>query len=209
MEATVPAWLRWAREIQALSQTGLAYCEGSYERERYERLLQIAAEIVASHSALSADKVLDDFHLQLGYATPKVGVRGAVVRHDKILLVQEKSDGLWCLPGGWADVGEAPSAMVVREVFEESGFHVTPRKLIAVYDGNRTPRRPSHFYHLYRLVFLCDIAGGAPAVSDETLAVDFFDFDRLPPLSTNRTDERQLREVQAHLLDPARATAFD
>lgn len=209
MVTTTPAWLRWAREIQALSQTGLAYCEGHYERERYERLLQIAAEIVASHTSMSPASILESFHVQTGYATPKVGVRGAVIRDDKILLVREKADGGWCLPGGWVDVGEPPSAMVVREVYEESGFRVKARKLLAVYDGNSVPQRPAQFYHLYRLIFLCDIVDGSPSVSNETLAVDFFDFGHLPPLSTNRTDERQLREIQAHLLDPTRPSTFD
>ena len=112
------------------------------------------------------------------------------------------------MPGGWADVGDRPSEMVVREVWEESGFRVVPRKLIGVYDANRSGR-PLEFYHAYKLVFLCDITGGEARPSNETLAVSFFDFDDLPPLSTSRTHERHLAEVRAHLADPQRPAAFD
>jgi ADP-ribose pyrophosphatase YjhB (NUDIX family) len=146
--------------------------------------------------------------MQPGYATPKVDVRGAVARDGQILLVQERSDGCWTMPGGWADVGDLPSDMVVREVWEESGFRVVPRKVIGVYDANRSGR-PLNLYHAYKIVFLCDITGGQARPSNETSAVGFYDFDDLPPLSTNRTHERHLTEVRAHLQDPNRPAAFD
>ncbi|MFL7794670.1 MAG: NUDIX hydrolase [Anaerolineae bacterium] len=201
-------WLEWAREIQALSQTGLTYSETEYNVQRYRRLMEIAAEIVESHTGLASESVLEGFLAQLGYATPKVDVRGAVVRGGKILLVQERADGRWAMPGGWADVGDLPSEMVVREVWEESGFEVEPRKVIGVYDANRVGR-PLAFYHAYKIVFLCEIVGGEARASDETLAVDFFRFDDLPPLSTERTGERHLAEVLAHLQDDRRPAAFD
>ena len=112
------------------------------------------------------------------------------------------------MPGGWADVGDIPSEMVTREVLEESGFRVRPAKVIGVFDANRG-NRPLECYHAYKIVFLCEILGGDPRPSDETSAVDFFDFGALPPLSSDRTNERHLTEVQAHLKDPARPTAFD
>jgi ADP-ribose pyrophosphatase YjhB (NUDIX family) len=208
-EVNVPRWLDWAREIQALSQTGLAYSETEYHAQRYRRLAEIAAEMVRSHTGLSKQRVLDDFLMQPGYATPKVDVRGAVVRDGKILLVQEREDGRWCMPGGWADVGAIPSKMVAREVWEESGFEVVPRKVIGVYDANREGGRPLELYHAYKIVFLCDIVGGEARPSDETLAVGFFEFDDLPPLSTSRTGERHLAEVLAHLGDSHRPAAFD
>ena len=207
-ESDLPQWLKWAREIQALSQTGLTYSENDYQNQRYRRLMEIAAEIVEGHSDLPGEPVLQNFLVQPGYATPKVDVRGAVIRGDKILLVQERVDERWCMPGGWADVGDLPSKMVEREVWEESGFEVVARKVIGVYDANRTGV-PIEFYHAYKLVFLCEIMGGQARPSNETLAVDFFRFDNLPPLSAARTNERHLTEVFAHLRDEQRPAAFD
>lgn len=205
---SVPQWLTWAREIEALAQSGRAYARDDYDRERYDRLLGLAAEITAAHANVSAEALLADFREQAGYATPKIDVRGAVVRDGKVLLVQEKSDGCWCLPGGWADVDIGPIEMVVREVREESGYDVTVRKLIGVFDANRS-QSPAAFYHAYKIVFLCHLLGGEPDPDHEILAVDFFDFDALPPLSSNRTDARHLAEVRAHLSDPSRPAAFD
>ena len=124
------------------------------------------------------------------------------------LLVQESVDGKWCMPGGWADVGEGPVDAIAREVREESGFTVHPHKIAGVYDANRGGV-PLEFYHAYKIVFLCTCTGGEARPSDETLAVDFFDFDDLPPLSSDRTHPRHLREVRAHLEDPNRPTALE
>jgi ADP-ribose pyrophosphatase YjhB (NUDIX family) len=207
-ESDVPRWLEWAREIQALSQTGLTYTENEYQTQRYQRLMEIAAEIVENHTQLTKEPLLQNFLAQPGYATVKVDVRGAVIRDGRILLVQERADGSWCMPGGWADVGEMPSEMVAREVWEESGFQVAVRKLIGVYDANRSGI-PMRFYHAYKIVFLCDILSGQARPSNETLAVDFFPFDGLPPLSSERTHPRHVREVYAHVKDPDRPAAFD
>jgi len=205
---SVPQWLAWAREIEALAQSGRAYTRDDYDRERYDRLLALAADIVAHHSTLQAEPLLAEFRDQAGYATPKIDVRGAVVRDGRILLVQEKSDERWCLPGGWADVGVGPAEMIVREVREESGYDVAARKLIGVFDANRS-QSPADFYHAYKLIFLCDLLGGRPDPDHEILAVSFFPFDALPPLSASRTDARHLAEVQAHLVDPLRPAAFE
>ena len=202
-------WLDWAREIQALAQTGLTYSQIEYDIQRYHRLEEIAAEIVASHTALPLDSILENFRIQPGYATPKIDVRGAVVQNGKILLVQERSDGGWTMPGGWGDVGKAPSAMVRREVLEESGYEVRVEKLVAVYDANRVPGVRMELYHAYKLIFLCTITGGEARPSNETSAVDFFDLDHLPLLSNYRTNRQMLEEVFAHFADPARSAAFD
>ncbi len=204
----LPPWLIWAREIQALSQTGLTFTTNEFDRQRFERLREIAAEIATRHVDLPLELCLQQFSAQTGYATPKIDVRGAVVRAGKILLVQEKLDQCWCMPGGWGDVGEKPSDMVAREVREESGFEVIPRKVVGVFDANREGR-PMSFFHAYKIIFLCDIAGGEARPSAETLAVDFFDFDQLPPLSSSRTHPRHLAEVRAHLRDEQRVAAFD
>ncbi len=203
-----PRWLEWAREIQSMSQTGLAHSPGAYDRERYGRLIEIAAEIVASHSNLALSSVREVFLRQPGYATPKIDVRGAVLREGRILLVQERSDSRWCMPGGWADVGERPSESIEREVLEESGFRVETKAVVGVYDANRSGR-PVEFFHAFKVVFLCEILGGSPRSSDETLAADFFEFDDLPPLSMERTHERHLADVRACLENPGRPTVFD
>lgn len=205
---SIPGWLKLAREIQSISQTGLTYSENDFDTQRYRRLMEIAAEITAQHTGLEKAPVFENFMVQPGYATPKVGVRGAVVRNGKILLVQECSDGLWCMPGGWADVGETPSEVVAREVWEESGFTVTPRKVVGVYDANRSGT-PLEFYHAYKIVFLCELVGGKARPSNETLAVDFFSFDNLPPLSSDRTNERHLKDVRIHSRDASKPTVFD
>ena len=208
IDKKLPRWLEWAREIQALSQTGLTYSETEYNIHRYRRLMEIAAEIVGEHTELSQGQLLENFALQPGYATPKVDVRGAVFRAGKILLVQERSDRRWCMPGGWADVSDLPSEMVAREVWEESGFDVLPGKVIGVYDANQDGR-PLNFYHAYKIVFMCQLIGGEARSSDETLAADFFGPDELPPLSQARTGERHLAEAFAHLQDKHRPAAFD
>ena len=200
-------WIEWAREIFSLSQSGITYSGNPYDIERYKRLQEITAEIIESHSEISRESVLESFSMQAGYVTPKIDVRGAVIRDGKILLVQERADGMWALPGGWADLGDAPASMAEREVWEESGFHVKAEKVVAVIDANRL--EPMEFYHAYKIIFLCKLLDGEPRISHETLAVDFFDLARLPSLSIYRTNEDMIREVFAHVNDPDRPTAFD
>ena len=207
MNDQAPKWLGWAREIFSLSQSGITYSGNPYDIERYKRLQEITAEIIASQSEIPKEAVLDSFSMQAGYITPKVDVRGAVVRDGKILLIQEKADGKWAMPGGWADLGNTPASVAEREVWEESGFRVRAEKVVAVIDANRI--EPMEFYHAYKIIFLCELLGGEPRTSHETLAVDFFDLDHLPPLSFYRTNEQMLQEVFAHVEDPSRLTAFD
>lgn len=200
-------WLTLARELYTLSQAGLAYSKNDFDLERYRRLQEISAEIIAGQSKLEKEAILESFSIQAGYPTPKVDVRGAVVRDGKILLVQEVTDGCWSLPGGWADLGESPLEVVEREVFEESGMTVKARKVVAIYDANNFA--PLEFWHAYKVIFLCEIISGEPTPSLETPAVDFFIPDSLPPLSKNRTNQRIIDEIFAHLADPARPTSFD
>ena len=207
-DVDLPRWLEWAREIQAIGQTGITYSKDNYDTQRYKRLTEIAVEIVQEYTSLPKDQLLESFLLQLGYATPKIDVRGAVTREGKILLVQERSDQRWCMPGGWGDVGETPSNAVKREVLEESGFQVIPRKIVGVYDANRAGI-PVEFYHAYKIVFLCVIEGGGPCPSDETLSVGFFNPCSLPPLSVQRTNEAHIAEVFAHMDDENRPAALD
>ena len=207
MTTKSPKWLEWAREIFSLSQSGITYSGNQYDIERYKRLQEITAEMIASQSGIEKETVLESFSMQAGYITPKIDVRGAVIRDDKILLIQERADGQWAMPGGWADLGNAPASVAEREVWEESGFRVKAEKVLAVIDANRI--QPMEFYHAYKIIFLCTFLDGEPRVSHETLAVDFFDLNNLPPLSMYRTDENMLREVFAHIENPARPTLFD
>lgn len=204
----IPKWLTWAREIQALAQTGLTFSQTVYEEERNKRLMEIAAEIADLHSNLDSDEMLANLLRQPGYATPKIDVRGGAILNGKILLVREASDGCWCMPGGWADVGDAPAEAVIREMREESGFDVRVSKVIGVFDANRDGW-PVEFYHAFKIVFLCEITGGQATPSHETPEVDFFPLDNPPPLSPNRTHLRHLTEIQKHLDDPGRMTYFE
>jgi ADP-ribose pyrophosphatase YjhB (NUDIX family) len=207
MNTQSPKWMEWAREIFSLSQSGITYSGNQYDIDRYRRLQEITAEMIASQSEMPKESVLESFSMQAGYITPKIDVRGAVIRDNKILLIQERADDKWAMPGGWADLGNSPASVAEREVFEESGFNVQAEKVVAVIDANRI--QPLEFYHAYKIIFLCKLLDGEPRISHETLAVDFFDLNNLPPLSVYRTNENMLREVFAHVQKPSRATAFD
>jgi ADP-ribose pyrophosphatase YjhB (NUDIX family) len=200
-------WLSWAREIYSLSQSGLTYSGNPYDVERYKRLQEITAEMISCQSEMAEESVLESFSMQAGYITPKVDVRGAVVQDGKILLIQETADGRWAMPGGWADLGNSPASVAEREVWEESGYRVKAEKVVAVIDSNRV--QPFEFYHAYKIIFLCKLLDGESRTSHETLAVDFFDPDHLPPLSMYRTNEDMLKEVFAHVGNPNRPAAFD
>jgi len=194
--------------VQAVAQTGLTYAESAYDRERYGRLKDLAAEIFATYTGQGVETLEAWFTVQPGYATPKVDVRGACFRDGRVLLVREKSDGRWCLPGGWADVGDVPSEAAAREVHEEAGFECAVQKVIGVFDANRGGESFSAF-HAFKIIFLCEITGGEAKPDHEILEVGFFGRDALPPLSSNRTTAAQIAECFAHLEDAARATAFD
>jgi ADP-ribose pyrophosphatase YjhB (NUDIX family) len=202
-------WLDWAREIQALAQTGRHYAQNEFERGRADRLLEIAAEIVAGHTDLPLSEALAAFRAQPGYVTPKVDVRGAVCQGEQLLFVREAQDGGWTLPGGWADVGEPPARAAEREVFEEAGLQTRATRLIGVYDANRV-EGAMPLFHAYKLVFLCERLQGQLTPSVETSQVAFFPMDYLPePLSPNRTTPRILKDVLAAHRNPSLPTVFD
>lgn len=203
-----PRWLDWAREIQALAQTGNTYSENHWQTQRYERLMEISAEMIGAHSDLPVASIVEDFNAQLGYATPKLDVRGAVFKNGKLLMVEEILDGGWTMPGGWADVGDTPTGAVEREVWEESGFIVKAYKLVGVYDANRVG--PLQLYHAVKLVYLCDITGGEATSSDETSAVKFFAEDEIPSdLSGERTRPRHIQDAFAALADDNRLAVIE
>jgi ADP-ribose pyrophosphatase YjhB (NUDIX family) len=206
---TEPQWIRWARELQAISQTGNHFVTSDCDRERYQRISEIAAEIFAKQGDIEGSKIRTIFEAQSGYATPKIDVRAAIFRDDKILLVQERSDGLWTLPGGWADVNDSPSEAVQKEVLQESGFRARTERLLAVFDRAKHPHDPPFPFHIYKMFFLCKIEGGEATPSSETSNVDFFGMEALPPLSLSRITEDQIRFCFRAGLNATIPTAFD
>jgi ADP-ribose pyrophosphatase YjhB (NUDIX family) len=203
-----PRWLEWAREIQAIAQTGSTYAENDWQHQRYQRLMEISAEIISTHTQLPFEPILEGFVNQPGYATPKVDVRGAVFRDGKILLVREKIDNGWTMPGGWADVGDSPAQGAEREVWEESGFRVKARRVIGVYDANRA--EPMELYHAVKLVFLCEIVSGEARTSNETSDVGFFSQEAIPqPFAGERTRARHIKHAFAAYADPNLPTVFE
>jgi ADP-ribose pyrophosphatase YjhB (NUDIX family) len=208
MNSSPPRWLDWAREIQALAQSGSHYSGNYFDTQRYQRLSEIAAEIIAEHCEVEYSPLANLFKAQTGYATPRVDVRAAVFRDSKLLMVRERLDGGWTMPGGWADVGDVPSEAAEREAWEEAGFRVKARRLVGVYDANRSG--PLEIFHAYKLVFLCDLVGGEAHPSVETSEVAFFAMEGIPTsLSGERTRPRHILDAYAAYCDPDIQTVFD
>lgn len=205
---TIPQWLLWAQKLQSLAQSGLAYCKNPFDIERYHAIQDIAAEIIAAGAGTNPTIIRNLFDEQAGYATPKVDVRGVVFQDNKVLLVKERMDGCWTLPGGWVDINESPSLAVEREVLEESGYQVKAVKLLAVYDRNKHGH-PPYIFHVYKLFFRCELVGGQPEESTETGGVGFFAEDNFPPLSITRTTASELYRFFEHLRHPELPTDFD
>ena len=207
-ESSAKRWAEWANRIRGLADTGLALCENHFDRDRYEKLREIALAMSADLAGAPLDELRGLLPLEPGYVTPKVDVRGAIFEGERVLLVREAMDGLWTLPGGWADVGDSPREAVEREIREESGYLSRATKLAAAYDRSRHDHPPQAVY-VYKLLFVCERTGGAPATSTETLAVDFFPLDALPPLSRVRITEAQIRRLYEHHRHPEWPTEFD
>jgi len=205
-----PVWLVWARELQAIAQTGLTFTTSTFDRERYQAIRSLAARMLATYSDANFGRLEGLFAQQAGYATPKVDVRGAVIENGRILLVREIEDsGRWTMPGGWADVNQSPSECVIRELREETGLEVTVRKLAAVYDRTRQGH-PPHPFSVYRLFFICHAIGGAPTAGLETSEVAFFDENEIPQdLSAERILPHQIRRMFEHARNKDLPTDFD
>jgi ADP-ribose pyrophosphatase YjhB (NUDIX family) len=197
----------WIRRLQTISQAGLTYSRDPYDRERFEQLQALAAEMAVDDPA-DAPRALEVLRLEQGYATPKVDVRAVVARSGKLLLMREAQDGRWSLPGGWADLGEPPSQVAEREVLEETGYVVRAVKLLAVWD-NTKHQHPASVWHTYKLFLRCELEGGAPHYGHETLDSGFFGADELPPLSLPRVTASQLERLFAHLEHPDYPSDFD
>lgn len=208
-----PRWLQWAKKLQEIAQNGIFYNqkpfrESPFDVERFEDVRHIASEIMAEHSNADAPFIADLFAQGIGHATPKVDLRSVVFQEDKILLVKERSDGGWTLPGGWADVNESPAQGAERETLEESGYEVKAVKLLAFLDKSTHDHPPSP-YHTFKAFYLCELIGGEPTLNVEVDEISFFGEDELPPLSTDRVTEKQLQRFFEHHRDSNLPTDFD
>jgi ADP-ribose pyrophosphatase YjhB (NUDIX family) len=201
-------WIDWSQRLSAIAQNGLNYSESPFDKERYSSVREIAAEIMAEYSGSNKPYILDLLSGELGHATPKVDVRGAVFQDGKILLVREREDGMWTLPGGWADVDESPSEAVVREIYEESGYHTEVVKLLALYDRSRHGHPPYPFA-VYMLFFMAKEISSSPVQSIETDKVGFFGPTELPTLSVNRVTPKQLEMLFELYKKPDSQTIYD
>lgn len=187
-------WLEFAKKVHAIAETGLTYKNNEYDIERYEQLKQLSFEMLAKIGDTPPEVVGSLFAHQEGYQTPKVDVRGVVMEEGRILMVQEKVDQRWTLPGGWADVGLTPYENAVKEVWEESGLEVEPVKLMAVMDKKCHNHPPSPWYS-YKIFVLCKRVGGNLKPSMETLDARFFEKENLPLLSEERTTKEQIEII--------------
>lgn len=199
--------VEWAKQIAALAKTGQHYTKNHYDADRYEQLLVIATNMLAVAADVEPASIKLLLEKDDGYITPKVDVRGAVFRGGKILLVKEAADGRWALPGGWADIGDAPSEAVEREIREESGYQAKAVKLLALEDRKR--RHPPSLNEVYKVAFLCELVGGEARTSAETTAVAWFGEDEIPPLSPGRVTEDQIKRWFKHWRQPDLPTEFD
>ena len=206
---TGPRWLEWSRRLQGVAQAGLTHSQSRYDLERYDEVRRVAAEIAAAGSGGEADAILAFFASERGYPTPKIDVRAAVFLDDSILLVHERDDEGWALPGGWADVGESAGEAAVRETREEAGVEVRPEKLIALYERERRGH-PPHPEFSYKAFFACRACGAVePHAGPETLGAEFFMPDALPRLSRARVTPQEIAVAFAHHRDPSLPTEFD
>ena len=201
-------WLEMAKRLQALAQAGLEYCENKYDIDRYNQIRQLSVEIMHNFTQLPMHKLVDIFASEKGYQTPKVDVRGVVFRDNKILLVRETIDGCWSVPGGWADVGLTPFEVACKEVFEESGLKVTPRRLLAVLDKKRH-HHPPDLFHIYKIFVLCEECGGTLTGGMETSETGFFGKHELPPLSSPRITVEQINLMFEYKDNPGKEAVCD
>ena len=204
------AWLQWAKRLQSVASTGLHYSKDDFDKERYREIASIANQMLAALGNVPVQRIqglVSDF--AEGYATPKIDVRGAVIENDKVLLVKEVSDGLWTLPGGFAEVGASPGENVVKEIWEEATIEVSANAVYGIRHKARHEYDPDA-RDFYKLFFLCDkLSAANPMPGPEVTDVGFFGLDELPPLSTSRVLEKDIAAAFRFRSDPRRQPVFD
>ena len=201
-------WLKWAIEIQSLAQAGLTYTDNVYDIERYERLREIAAEIIEEKSNISLEKVKDLFCNENGYQTPKIDTRAAIFKDDKILLTHE-NNGTWAMPGGWCDVLESVKSNTKKEVKEETGLDVETIKIISIQDRNKH-NKPIYAYGVCKIFVLCNVIGGEFIENIETTEIKYFSLDKIPNnLAEEKTNNEQIEMCFKAYKDEKWQTQFD
>lgn len=183
-------WLEWAVELQSLAQAGLTYGHDVYDKERYERIRDISAEIMSQETELPFKKVKDLFCHEVGYQTPKLDTRAAIFKENKILLVKE-NNGEWSLPGGWVEVNLSIKENTLKEVQEEAGLEVTADKIIALHHRAKH-NLPVYPYGVCKVFVLCSLVGGTFKKNSETTACAYFSLDELPPLAEAKNNAAQI-----------------
>ena len=201
-------WLKWAMEIQSMAQAGLTYTDNVYDIERYERLREISAEMIAEKSDMSVEKVKGLFCDEKDYPTPKLDTRAAIFKDDKILLTHEKN-GTWSLPGGWVDVLESIRSNTIKEVKEETGLDVSAKKVIALQDRNKH-NKPIYAYGVCKAFVLCEVVGGSFEENIETTEIKYFSIDEIPEnLAEEKTNLEQIKMCFEAYNSPQWETLFD
>lgn len=205
-----PPLAAFLEQVLATAQAGLTYSQDPFDIARFEALRAATAALIASQSDLKPDAIASWIALDEGYPTPKLDVRALILDDaGRLLLVQERSDGLWTLPGGWCDIGDSPAGAVVREVVEETGLECRAVQLLALFDKHKHPH-PPQLPHAHKAFFLCEVTGGALLTeTDETQNAAYFPIDALPALSLHRVVESQLQSLYAHVRQGRRETLFD
>jgi len=201
-------WREISLELLSIAQAGLTYSQDRYDIDRFKRLKEISAHIMSDFTETDMDKMTALYNSEEGYLTPKLDIRAAVFKGKKLLMVKEKDNQKWSVPGGWADVGLSPAENAAKEVAEEAGLKVNPIKLMAVWD-KRFHDHPPELFHVYKALFLCEIAGGTLAPGFETSEAQFFAEGAIPPLSTNRITAEQVRFVFDYLRSPQQDTIWE
>jgi len=195
-------WLEWATELQSIAQAGLTFTENQYDIDRYQKIRDLSVNIIHEYTDLDQTKIRNLFASETGYQTPKVDVRAAVIRDEKILMVKEKVDSRWSLPGGWADVNSSVSESAVRECMEEAGATVKPGRIIAIQLANRQNDFVYPFT-IYKIIVECELITHSFSKNTETLDSGFFELDNLPELSVERNTYNQIKlcfEAKRHKL---------
>ena len=201
-------WIDFAIRIQSIAQAGLQFGKDKYDRERYETLRTIAAEMIALKTDIPTDKVKELFCNESGYQTPKVDTRAAVFADEKILLVHE-NNGTWSLPGGWCDVDQSVSSNTVKEVREETGLEVAAERIIAVQDW-RKHNALNYAYGVVKIFIQCRYIGGSFIENSETTEIGWFFCDKLPEnLATEKVTKEQILMCFKSYVDPTLPTLFD
>lgn len=201
-------WLKYVIEIQSLAQAGLAYTNNCYDKERYERLREISAEMIANKTGMEIENVKNIFCNEKGYQTPKIDTRAAIFKDDKILLVHENND-TWSLPGGWCDVLESVKSNTIKEVKEETGLDVETLKVIAIQDRNKH-NTPVYAYGVCKVFILCNILGGSFIPNIETTETKYFSLNEIPEnLANEKTNLEQIIMCFNAYHDESWQTQFD